>query len=316
MSMKIMVTCPPMLGMIDEFRDIFERAGVTLVTPKVVQILTEEELMKLLPGMDGWIIGDDPATRRVFEAGKSGKLKAAVKWGVGTDNVDFKACEDLGIPISNTPNMFGAEVADVAINYVIGLARQTFFIDREVRKNEWPKPCGISLANRRVGLIGYGDIGKATASRLHALELKVTVYDPYADQTNLGSENYQFGSWPNDLEKQDFIVITCALNRETHHMIDEAAIGMMKDGVRIVNVSRGPIIDERALVEALKSGKVHSAGLDVFEVEPLSEDSQLRSFSNCIFGTHNGSNTIDGVRRATHQAIDLLFGFLNIKVTE
>lgn len=311
--MKVMVTCPPMLGMIDEFRGIFRDAGVELVTPNVVQTLSEEKLKKLLPQMDGWIIGDDPATRQVFEAGKAGNLKAAVKWGVGTDNVDFKACEDLGIPIINTPNMFGTEVADIAINYVIGLARQTFFIDREVRKNKWPKPCGISLADRKVGLIGFGDIGKACAKRLRALDMKVTVYDPYADQSGPGAASVLFAKWPDYIGYLDFIVITCALNKQTQHMINESTINEMKDGVRIVNVSRGPIIDENALIAALNSGKVHSAGLDVFEIEPLSPDSPLRAFPQCIFGTHNGSNTIDGVRRATYQAIRKLFEFLEIE---
>src|SRR3546814_18453260 len=89
-------------------------------------------MVDLLPQYEGWIIGDDPATRRVFEAGKAGKLKAAVKWGIGVDNVDFAACKDLGIPIINTPNMFGGEVADVAVGYVIGLARQLFVIAREI----------------------------------------------------------------------------------------------------------------------------------------------------------------------------------------
>src|SRR3546814_3100765 len=88
-----------------------------------------------LPIYDGWIIGDDTATRRVFEAGKAGKLKAAVKWGIGVDTVDFAACKDLGIPIINTPNMFGGEVADVSVGYVIGLARQLFVIDRGIRRS-------------------------------------------------------------------------------------------------------------------------------------------------------------------------------------
>ena len=103
--MKVLVTCPPMLKQIDLFRSIFEEKGIELLTPNVVQTLTEEELMEILPTVDGWIIGDDPATERVFTAGKNGKLKAAVKWGVGVDNVDFNACKKLGIPIINTPNI-------------------------------------------------------------------------------------------------------------------------------------------------------------------------------------------------------------------
>lgn len=310
--MKVLVTCPPMLGLIDEFRSVFADKDIELVTPEVVQTLSEEELMKILPETDGWIIGDDPATERVFAAGKAGKLKAAVKWGVGTDNVDFRACQKLDIPIINTPNMFGAEVAGIAVNYVIGLARQTFYVHEKVKAGDWPKPAGISLMNRTVALIGYGDIGRQTAKRLHAFDMHINAYDPFAKPTRDEMKNYSFKKWPKKLEEADFVVITCALTPQTKHMINEETIGKMKNGVRIVNVSRGPVIDEEALIEGLKSGKVHSAGLDVFEKEPLPADSQLRDFPLNIFGTHNGSNTTDGVRRATEQAIKELFRFLDV----
>lgn len=310
--MKVLVTCPPMLKQIEQFRSIFENKGIELITPNVVQTLSEEELMELLPQMDGWIIGDDPATERVFTAGKNGNLKAAVKWGVGVDNVDFNACKKLGIPIINTPNMFGAEVAGIAVSYVIGLARQTYLIDRGVRNGEWLKPAGISLAGRTVALIGFGDIGKATAHRLHAFDLKINVYDPFAEKSVEDKNRYHFLDFPNQLEAADFVVCTCALTTKTKHMINTETISQMKNGVRIINVSRGPIIDEKALLAGLKSGKVHSAGLDVFEIEPLPLNSELRNFEKCIFGTHNGSNTIDGVIRASHEAIEKLFGFLGL----
>lgn len=310
--MKVLVTCPPMLKQIEQFRSIFENKGIELITPNVVQTLSEEELMELLPQMDGWIIGDDPATERVFTAGKNGNLKAAVKWGVGVDNVDFNACKKLGIPIINTPNMFGAEVAGIAVSYVIGLARQTYLIDRGVRNGEWLKPAGISLAGRTVALIGFGDIGKATAHRLHAFDLKISVYDPFAEKSVEDKNRYHFLDFPNQLEAADFVVCTCALTSKTKHMINTETISQMKNGVRIINVSRGPIIDEKALLAGLKSGKVHSAGLDVFEIEPLPLNSELRNFEKCIFGTHNGSNTIDGVIRASHEAIEKLFGFLGL----
>ena len=173
--MKILVTCPPMLRMIDSFRPLFEQYGVEISTPNVVQTLSVEELKELVPQHDGWIIGDDPATREVFEAGKVGQLKAAVKWGIGVDNVDFAACKDLGIPIINTPNMFGGEVADIAVGYVIALARETFEIDRGVRAGQWPKPRGISLSGKTVALVGYGDIGKNTARRLLAADMHIII---------------------------------------------------------------------------------------------------------------------------------------------
>ncbi|MEL0243840.1 MAG: NAD(P)-dependent oxidoreductase, partial [Gammaproteobacteria bacterium] len=205
--MKVLVTCPPMLGMIESFRNIFEDKGIELTAPNVVQTLSIEELKKIVPEHDGWIIGDDPATYEVFSAGKLGNLKAAVKWGIGVDNVDFDACKELEIPITNTPNMFGSEVSDIAVGYVIALARETFEIDRGVRQGEWPKPRGISLSNKVVALVGYGDIGQNTAKRLLAADMKIIAYDPVIQQSNL-STSIEFAEWPKRLNEADYIVVT------------------------------------------------------------------------------------------------------------
>jgi phosphoglycerate dehydrogenase-like enzyme len=313
MTKNVIVTCPPMLGQFDKFVDLAAEKGLTLHRAKTTQILSEEELCELLPKFDGWVIGDDPATRRVFEAGKAGRLKAAVKWGIGVDNVDFAACEDLEIPVINTPAMFGAEVADVATAYVIGLARGLFVIDRGVRVGSWPKPAGISLAGKRVGVVGFGDIGRQTATRLQALGLKVCVYDPGVDG-DCGLPDIERSAWPDKLGKHDFLVFTCALTKSSFHMLNAETLCACKKGVRVVNVARGPLIDEDALITSLDSGHVESAALDVFEVEPLPEKSPLRKFDKCIFGAHNGSNTVDAVIRASHEAISRLHEFLVVGV--
>ena len=311
--MKILVTCPPMLGMIESFRYLFAERGIELSAPNVVQTMSVDELKEIVPQHDGWIIGDDPATREVFEAGKAGNLKAAVKWGIGVDNVDFDACKDLDIPIINTPDMFGREVADVAMGYVIALARETFEIDRAVRKGEWIKPRGISLSGKTVALVGFGDIGQSTAKRLLAADMNVIAYDPFAGN-NPNLPKVEREVWPDRVEEADFIVVTCSLTKSSYHMVNPDVFKQAKDGVRIVNVGRGPIIDETSLEDALKSGKVYSAALDVFEVEPLPMDSYLRSHPHCIFGSHNASNTADAVERTSHIAINRLFNFL--KITE
>lgn len=310
MNMRVLVTCPPMLGMIDAFRERFEHRGVEVTPAKVVQTLSQDELCELLPQFDGWIIGDDPATRRVFEAGKAGRLKAAVKWGIGVDNVDFAACKDLGIPITNCPNMFGGEVADVAMSYLGALARETFDIDRGVRSGQWPKPRGLSLGGRTLGLVGLGDIGRNLARRALAADMKVVAYDPfYNGELQPGIER---ASWPDRVGEADFLAFTCALTKTNTHMLNADVLAQCKDGVRVTNVARGPLIDENALIAALQSGKVYSAALDVFEVEPLPQDSPLRALPRTIFGSHNGSNTVDGVVRCSEFAIDTLLGFLGV----
>ena len=309
--MKVLITCPPMLRMIEDFRYQFDSYGVEITTPNVIQTLSVDELKELVPKHHGWIIGDDPATREVFESGKNGLLKAAVKWGIGVDNVDFKACDSLGIPIINTPNMFGAEVADIAVGYVIALARETFEIDRGVREGKWPKPRGISLAGKTVALVGYGDIGKNTAKRLIASDMKIIAYDPHFDKSHI-SPQIDCARWPDRVEEADFIVMNCALTETSRHMLNNDVLNRAKHGVRIINVGRGPIIDEKALEASLNGGQVYSAALDVFEEEPLPMHSLLRKHPRCIFGSHNASNTADAVIRTSNLAIEKLMEFLGI----
>lgn len=309
MITRILVTCPPMLGMIDEFRVEFARRGAEVVCPAVAQVLPEDELVEILPGCDGWIIGDDPASRRVLSAGKSGRLRAAVKWGIGVDNVDFHAAAELGIPVVNTPGMFGEEVADLAFAYMVALARELFAIDRGVRAGRWPKPRGISLSGKTLGLVGLGDIGRNIAARALGAGMRVLAYDP-AVPGELPGMTLERAVWPERLEACDFLVLACALTESSRHMLNEATLKRAKRGVRIVNIARGALIDESALEAALGSGVVHSAALDVFEVEPLPRSSALLADERCILGSHNGSNTEEAVRRASLRAIELLFASL------
>tara|TARA_B100000674_G_scaffold353732_1_gene296755 strand:+ start:268 stop:1197 length:930 start_codon:yes stop_codon:yes gene_type:complete len=306
---KVLITCPPMLLQIDSLREKFTELNIEITTPKVVQTLSVSELIEIVPEHDGWIIGDDPATKEVFEAGKLGRLKAAVKWGIGTDNVDFKACKELNIPITNTPGMFGDEVADLAMCYILGLARDAFYIDREVRKGLWPKPTGISLLDKTLGIVGLGDIGKSIAKRANAHGLNIVGWDPYAKDV---PEAIHFQkSWPDGLKQCNFLVFSCALTENNYHMFSEKIFGEIKSGLRIVNVSRGGLIDEDSLIKGISSGLIHSVALDVFENEPLNVKNKLLSYSNCIFGSHNGSNTKEAVIRASNEAINIIKDFLH-----
>jgi len=304
MSFKVLVTCPPMLKQIEQFHDMFEGRGIEVTAPEVVQTLSVDELLAMVPTHDGWIIGDDPASAEVFEAGKAGQLKAAVKWGIGVDNVDFAACEKLGIPITNTPGMFGAEVADLAMCYLSGLARDAFFIDREIRKGGWPKPAGISLTGRTIGIVGLGDIGRNIAKRAKAYDLNIIGWDPYVK--SIPEYIKYIDTFPSGISACDFIVFACALTVDSHHLLDESILDLLKPGVRVVNVSRGPLIKEAALLEGLANGIITSAALDVFELEPLNQNHEILNHPKCIVGSHNGSNTTDAVFRASKEAIRLL----------
>jgi D-3-phosphoglycerate dehydrogenase len=302
-----------MIGMKAEFTEIFLKLGIELVVPEFTQVMSEDELCRILPSFDGWIIGDDPASEKVLTAGKNGRLRAVVKWGVGTDNVDFTACDKLGIPVSNTPGMFGREVADIAIGYIIGLARQTFLIDRSIRRGEWPKIPGSSLAGKRVAVVGYGDIGRNIVKRTISLDMEPVVFDPFADADAVQMAGSKVSTWPESIEEFDFIVFCCALTAKNRHMLDSSVLNRCKQGVFIVNVARGPLIDQAALIESLSNQTVQACALDVFEDEPLGVDSPLLRYDRCIFGSHNASNTKEAVRATSFKASKFLLDALGFE---
>lgn len=314
--MRVLITCPPMIHLMDRFEGLLAQRRLEFDVSHFSQVVPEAELEKCIGNYDGWIIGDDPATRAVFRAGIEGRLRAAVKWGVGIDNVDLDAARELGISVANTPQMFGDEVADVALGYLIALARELFAIDRAVRDGRWEKPRGISLAGKTAALVGFGDVGRALARRLLAVGMKVVAYDPQYERVP-GLESVEAAAWPDRLEEADALLFTCALNEGNRHMLGPAQFARVKPELRIVNVARGPLIHETALASALEQGRVHSAALDVFEAEPLPERSPLRGLGErVIFGAHNASNTEEGVLRASRRAIDLLCDFLGVSARE
>jgi len=305
---KVLVTCPPMIQQIGRYKNLFKKLHLEYYAPKVLQTISQKELIHLIKDFDGWIIGDDPASREVLVAGKKSKLRVAIKWGIGTDNVDIDACEDLDIKFSNTPNLFGKEVADLAICYLIGLARDAFLIDREVKKGSWIKPSGISLKDKKLGVVGLGDIGRNIAKRAKAFEMKVYGWDPISINTPKYINHLK--SWPVGLIDCDFLVFACALTKNNFHMFDHSTLKYLKKGMKVINISRGGLIKESALIEGLEKGLISSAALDVFEKEPLNQSNKLLTFEKCIFGSHNASNTIEAVDRASIKSINLVSKFL------
>lgn len=306
--MRVLITCPPMLNMVENFRSIFTESKIELITPEVTQTLTPEQLSAILPNCDGWIAGDDPANRQVLTAGRNGLLKSVVKWGVGTDNVDIEACKELEIHFSNTPDVFGKEVADVAVGYCISLARQLPQIDRAVRAGNWLKIRGISLANKNAAIVGFGSIGIELATRIKALDMNVSIYDP--SPKYLIPDEYDHLIWPNSIEIMDFLFLVCPLTTTTHHLLNESIFRATKQSLQIINVSRGQLIDEVALIGALENSLVGGIAMDVFETEPPVTKSSLLQMEHCIFGSHNSSNTEEAVKRASYAAIEIILNSL------
>jgi D-3-phosphoglycerate dehydrogenase len=261
--------------------------------------LSEEELVGLIADVDGVISGDDRFTARVLERAK--KLKVISKWGTGIDSIDQEAAARLGIAVRNTPGAFTDPVADTVMGYVLCFARQLPWMDRDIRQGRWEKRMGASLRERTLGVIGVGNVGKAVVRRAVGFGVRVLGNDivelPKAFVSETGLEVV-----PREdlLCRLDLVSLNCTLNKTSYHLIGEAALELMKPTAYLINTARGPLIDEKALVRALQAGRIAGAALDVFEQEPLPEDSPLRRLDNCLLAPHN-SNSSPAAWKRVHE---------------
>jgi phosphoglycerate dehydrogenase-like enzyme len=299
---RVLITCKQLQQTIDGYRAIFADNGIEIDLPELVQQLSEAELLEIIDRYDGVIAGDDQFTARVLE--KASRLRILAKWGVGVDGIDLDAARRLGIPVKNTPNVFHDEVADAVAGYIVLLARQLHRLDRSVRDGGWLKIRGMTLSGKVLGVIGMGSIGRAVAVRGAAFGMQVLGYDVAPPSPELVARSgARMVSLEELIRSSDFISLNCNLTPGNRGMLGADEFARMKDGVFIINTARGRLIDQAALVAALRSGKVAGAALDVFEEEPLPAGDPLRSFESCIFGTHNGSNTHEAVLRVNEMAI-------------
>ncbi|MEZ0359023.1 phosphoglycerate dehydrogenase [Mycobacterium sp. SA01] len=298
----ILVTCRQMQVELPRHRQRIESLGYEVVAPELGgrQQFTAAELLEYRSRLVGIIAGDDELDRSFFAG--SGNLKTVIRWGIGMDSVDHDAAREHGVTVRNTPGVFGQEVADSAFGYVLNLARGFITVDSAVRRGEWPKWEGFTLAGTRLGVVGFGAIGREIAKRGSGFDMDVVAYDPFVQERSTAT----IVSLETLLQTSRFIVLSCPLTPETTHLINADTLAMVHPDAYLVNVARGPVVDEPALIDALAGKRLAGAALDVFEVEPLPLDSPLRSLPNVVLGAHNGSNTRQGVERASSAAVDFL----------
>ena len=311
--MKLLITCVPMILRIKEY----DLSNYNFTIPKIKQTMEEEELINIIEDYDAWIAGDDPVTQKVLDKAKN--LKILVKWGIGIDNIDLDAIKKTNIEFTNTPGMFGDEVSDVAIGYLISLTRKLYQINNEVKNGNWYKPSGISLKDKKVALIGFGDIGRNIADRLISLKTKVHVYDPGFKKENGKIEclytNMEINERLNEivltdnikevLENSRILILACAANKENYKLVNEENIKLLEDKCYIVNVSRGSLVNEKDIIAYIKNRKIEGFASDVFEKEPII-NSELLNMDNVILGSHNASNTQEAVDKTSFKSLEII----------
>jgi D-3-phosphoglycerate dehydrogenase len=273
------------------FQPIFDHYGIELLVPVVNERLEEEDLLPFAGSIDGTICGDDKYSARVLEC-FSPRLKVISKWGTGIDSIDRQYAASLGIQVRNTPNAFTLPVADSVMGYVLSFARRLPWMDHQVKAGIWDKIPGRSLSECTLGVVGLGNIGKAVIRRARGFGMKILGTDIVPVAPDFLLENGVEMTTLDDLmRRSDFISLNCDLNPTSYHLIDARSLSQCQPQAVLINSARGPIVDEPALIDALRSGQIAGAALDVYEHEPLPLDSALRQMDNVMLAPHNGNSS-------------------------
>ncbi len=257
--------------------------------------LAPNELLKIIPDFAGLVVrSETKVTRAVLEAGA--KLRVVGRAGVGVDNVDVETATRRGVIVMNAPGGNTVSTAEHAFSLLLCAARKLPQADAMVRSGKWGRKefQGVELYNKSLGIIGMGRIGSELSRRAIAFGMRVLAFDPYLAATRARSLQVELIDELDDLLREaDFITLHTPLTPETYHLINAERFAKMKRGVRIINCARGGLIDEAALAECLTSGHVAGAALDVFETEPLPNDSPLRGLPNLVLTPHLGASTAE-----------------------
>jgi len=303
---KIAVTAPYLQIEWDEYKHLLSEFEV--VIPKVEERFEEDEMIKILSGgIEAVICGDDRITKKVIDSAPG--LRLIVKWGTGIDSIDKAYAESKGIKVLNTPNAFTTPVSESAIGLMLAILRKIDENNRLMHGGQWFKPKGYTLNELTVGIIGYGNIGSEVARKLSVFTNNILWHDIKSDD-ELKKLNRTFYGKRSDLKtllsQSDVITVHCDLNPTSRHLVNSALINGMKEGVILINTARGPIVREEDLTLAILKRKISYVGLDVYEKEPLPQDSVLRKMDNCILLSHNTNSSYIAWKNVHLNSINML----------
>ena len=293
-----------------------EEAMELLRSKKKLEVTSEhlekDDLIKIMPEIEVLVVRSaTKVTADVIEAGK--KLKIIARAGVGLDNIDLGKAKEKGIKVLNTPGASAASVAELTIGMMFALSRHIVRGTIDLKEGRWTKKQlkGVELNGKTLGIIGLGRIGREVAKRALALGMKVIAYDPFVKDIDM---DVKLVDLDEIFSNSDYITVHVPLIPETKHLISDEAFEKMKKGVFVLNCARGGIVDEKALLKALKDGKVAGAGMDVFETEPPTSDveKELLSLPNVVATPHIGASTKEAQKRVGKEIVNRIFEELGI----
>ncbi len=288
--------------------DPLRERGAELVANPYGRPMSPDELIPALRDVDGVIAGLDTFSAEVFAAAP--QLAVVARYGVGYDRIDLQAARSAGVRVTNTPGANGHSVAELAVGLMFAVARQIPQASTAVAAGEWPRFQGIELAGRRLGVLGLGAIGAATARMAQGIGMEVLGFDPGLSAEQIG----QLGVTAAELEEifahSDVLSLHIPLNEHTRHIVSAERINAMPQGAIIINTARGGLIDEQAAAQALDAGHLHGIGLDAYETEPPT-DSPLVGHPRVVATPHSGAHSEESVQRTATAAVKNLLAVLD-----
>lgn len=300
MPHKVLLTTPKFLEFESFVREYLRDSSCEVVEHQQHRVMNEARLQEIIGPADGLITGLEPVTERVLAAAPN--LKVVSAGGVGHDHIDLDAATRHGVAVCICAGCNNHSVAELAFGLLLGLARQVYTADRAIRAGEWTRVTGPELWGKTIGIVGLGRVGKSVALLARGFGMRVLATDIVWDITFANEHQLTYVPLPRLLAESDVVTLHCPLTPRTRKLIDEQALARMKPGAYLINTARGPIIDEAALVRALRSGKIAGAGLDVFETEPR-ENNPFVDLPNTILTTHVGGASNEAVARSLELAL-------------
>ncbi len=276
-------------------------AGLDVVDAEAADCGSEDGLAAALQGFDAVIAGNEGYTETVLR--RAARLKTVARWGVGVDGVDLAAASSLGVVVTNTPGLLVDAVADQAFALLLAVARRIGEGDRAVREGRWQGIRGRLIWGKTLGIVGVGAIGTAVARRARGFDMTILGYDPVPrdEAIELG---VSYVGLDELLREADFVSLHAPATDQTQGLIGAAELALMKPTAFLINTGRGALVDQRALYEALRDGRIAGAGLDVFAEEPPAPDDPLLALPQCVFMPHSASNEWETVERINRQVAE------------
>lgn len=268
---------------------LLESNGFEVVLNPYGRKLNPKEVVALAKDCAGIIAGTEPLTKEVLR--QLPGLKAISRCGTGLDNVDVEAARKRGIAVRTTPDAPAQAVAELTVALILNVLRQISFMDRQVRSGAWSKEMGRLLSGKTVGVIGLGRIGKRVAELLRSFDVKILASEPKPDKKWAEENKVSLTSLEELLRKSDVVTLHIPYTEENRNLINAKRLKIMKRGAILINTSRGGLVDEDVLYQALKNGHLGGAALDVMEVEPY--DGPLKGLNNVILTPHIGSYALE-----------------------